>query len=159
VGWIGALFARLSGEEPPVAPVDHPVFGRIQPSHRPRNGAWLWETLTPLDHPRGPVTVTWLADRDGPSDAQVAFWTWLSAHIDDVLAQAWPLLSVDVAEWTERPPPDDPWDELFWEGAGLPADGRRDSDWDVSFATRTCPDVMLTVYFEHGEPAVVVADD
>ena len=159
MGWLGTLFARLSGEAPPVPPRDHPVLGRIQPSHRPREGAWLWETLTPLEHARGRVSVTWLADSSGPSEPQVAFWGWLAAHIDEVVEQAWPLLSIDVRDWTEQPAPGEPWQELIWEGAGLPADGDRLSEWDVSFATRTCPDVMLTVSFIEGKPVFVTADD
>jgi hypothetical protein len=159
MGWLGALFAKLSSEAPPVAAVDHPVLGPIRPSHRPKNGAWLWETLEPLAHPRGPVSVTWLADPAGPSEAQVGFWHWLAGHIDAVVERSWALLAIDVQDWTEQPPPADPWQELIWEGAGLPADGERLSEWDVSFATRTCPDVMLTVTFRDGEPAFVTADD
>jgi hypothetical protein len=159
MGWLGALFAKLSGEAPPLAPIDHAVLGRIAPSHRPKNGIWLWETLAPIAHPRGPVSVTWLADPSGPSEPQVAFWHWLREHIDTVVEQAWPLLAIDVQDWTEKPPPADPWRELIWEGAGLPADGSRTSEWDVSFATRTCPDVMLTVTFREGQPVFVTADD
>jgi len=159
VGWLGALFARLSGEMPPVPAVPHPELGLIQPSHRPRGRPWLWETIGPIDHPRGPVTVTWLADETGPSEAQLAFWRWLRDNIDAVVEEARPLLAQDVRDWTEKPLPDDPWREIIWEGAGLPLGGERSGEWDVSFATRTCPDVMLTVNFEGGRPAYVTADD
>lgn len=159
MGWLGALFARLSGEAPPVAAVPHAELGLIQPSHRPRNGLWLWETLRPIQHARGPVSVTWLADESGPTEAQVAFWRWLKDHIDAIVEEARPLLAIDVQDWTENPMPADPWQELFWEGAGLPLDGDRTNEWDVSFATRTCPDVMLTVNYEGGRPVYVTADD
>lgn len=157
--WIAALLDRLSGQLPAVPAIDHPQLGRIQPSHRPKAKPWLWETLDPIQHRRGPVSVGWLAGADGPSQGQVEFWQWLQDNIDDVVEQARPLLGIDVQDWTGKPMPADPWEELIWEGAGLPEGGRREADWDVSFATRTCPDVMLTVYFERGQPVVVVADD
>lgn len=117
------------------------------------------ETVDPIDHRRGPVTVTWLAGAGGPSEDQVAFWDWLREHIDDVVEQARPVLALDVQDWTEKPMPTEAWEELFWEGAQLPDDGRRESEWDVAFATRTCPDVMLTVTFRDGRPLFVTADD
>ena len=159
MGWFGNLIAMLSGQRPEVPPVEHPVLGRIQPSHRPKNRLWLWETVRPITHARGPVTVTWLADESGPSETQVEFWQWLQANIDEVVEAARPLLAQDVQDWTAKPMPQDPWDELFWEGAGLPADGNANGEWDVSFATRTCPDVMLTVTFRDGKPQFVTADD
>ena len=159
MGWISNLFDRLSGQLPQVPAVDHPELGRIRPSHRPRQSAWLWETLDPVAHRRGPVTVTWLAGEEGPSQAQVDFGRWLRDNIDDVVEQARPVLAIDVQDWTDKPMPAKAWDELFWEAAGLPDDGKRDSEWDVSFATRTCPDVMLTVTFRDGKPLFVTADD
>lgn len=157
MGWMWLLLANLSGQAPPVPAVDHLVFGPIRPIYRPKGRLWLWENLFPLRQARGTVCVTWLADGSGPSEAQIAFWAWLAASIDNLAEQAWPLLAANVDDWAERRRPADPWDELTWTGADLPADGGHASEWSLSFAASRRPGVMLTVTFREGLPAFVTA--
>lgn len=157
MGWVWMLLANLSGQALPVPAIDHRVFGPIRPIYRPKGRLWLWENLLPLRQARGAVSVTWLADGAGPSEAQIAFWTWLAASIDTLAEQAWPLLAADVDAWSNRPRHPDPWEELTWIGADLPADGGHASEWSLSFATSRRPAGMLTVTFREGLPAFVTA--
>ena len=157
MGWLWMLLANLSGQAPAVPAVEHGVFGPIRPVYRPKGRLWLWENLLPLRQARGAVSVTWLADGSGPTEAQVAFWTWLAESIDTLAEQAWPLLAPDLDEWSKRPRFADPWDELTWIGADLPADGGHASQWSLSFATGRRRDVMLTVTFREGLPAFVTS--
>ena len=155
MGWLWMLLANLSGQDPPVPAVHHCVFGAVRPTYRPKGRLWLWEGLVPIRQARGEISVTWLADASGPSEAQIAFWSWLAQSIDTLAEQAWPLLAAEVTERTGRPRSADPWDELSWTGADLPADGGHASEWSLSFAMRHRPDVTLCVTFREGLPAFV----
>jgi len=159
MSWMDDLLSKLSGQQPAPPPINHAVFGRIWAGQRPKTDAWHWQMLDPIHHPRGEVTATWRAGREGPSQAQIAFWQWLCSHIDEVVEQSRELLAIDVAEWTEKPVPADIWQELTWKSADLPIDGDRNSDWEVSFATPTCPDVLLAVVHEQGRPLYIRVDD
>jgi hypothetical protein len=159
MGWINDLLAKLSGLEPGPEPTLHPVLGRIWPSFRPKTDAWHWEILDPIRNRRGPVTATWRAGPNGPSEAQVAFWLWLCDNIDEVVFQARERIAEQLPAWTGKPVSADLWTELSWEGAALPIDGKQTSDWGVSFGTRSCPDVLLTVIYEKGRPVLVQTDD
>jgi len=157
MGWVWNLLANLSGQAPPVPAVDHPVLGPIRPSYRPKERLWLWNNLRPLRQARGAVSLSWLAGRAGPTEAQIAFWGWLVESIDDLAEQAWSLLADDIDEWAGRVSPAEPWDGLSWTGAHLPADGGHASEWSLSFTPRRRPDVALTVIFREGLPAFVTA--
>jgi hypothetical protein len=157
MGWFSILLANLQGQAPPVPAVDHQVFGPIRAIYRPKDRPWLWENLFPLRQARGGVRVSWLAGEDGPSEAQIAFWSWLAANIDNLAEQAWPLIAADLDDWSERRRPADPWDELTWTGADLPADGGHASEWSLSFVASRRPAMLLTVTFREGLPAFVTA--
>ncbi len=157
MGWLHSLLASLTGQAPPVPAIEHPVLGPIRPSYRPKARPWRWTSLQPLRHARGPVHVTWLGDALGPTEAQIAFWNWLKDSIDSLAEQAWPLLAEAVDDGRRLPWPGDPWDELAWTGASLPADGRHASEWSVSFAPRSRPHGTLTITFREGLPAFVTA--
>jgi hypothetical protein len=157
MGWLSSMLASLSGQAPPVPAVEHPVLGLIRASYRPKGGRWLWTSLRPIRQARGAVRVSWLAGPAGPSEAQVAFWSWLVESIEDLAEQAWSLLAEDVEDWAGRVSPAHSWDALTWTGAALPADGAHASEWSLSFEPRRRPDVALTVVFREGLPAFVTA--
>ena len=147
------LVARLRG-----APtVDHPVFGRIFPARRPKQGPWLWETLDEVEHVRGWVRIACEAGPRGPSPEQAEFWKWLQGHVGEVVADARPLLEAQVEGWTGRPMSANPWRDLVWVGTSLPLDGRRESAWALSFASPVDRQATFTVSFENGRPARVDA--
>ena len=159
MSWIGALFARLSGEGPPVAAVEHAELGRIRPSHRPKDGLWLWEMLDWVETPRGKISLTWDGGQSGITAEQVELFHWIRDHIDPLTMAAAPLIAPELEEGLEKPFPSDPWQELSWEGAHLPADGSIDGEWDLSYSVQQWPDALVTVYFKRREPTLVQIDD
>ena len=157
--WISNLFDRLSGQVPQVPPIEHPRFGKVQPSHRPKEGLWLWETRDFLDTSRGAADVTFEADADGPTEAQEHTWDWILANLDALTTAAAPGVGSELSEWLERPFPSDPWDELEWEGAHLPGDAAPGGNFDLSYSSKSWPDAMITVHFEAGQPTIIQIDD
>jgi hypothetical protein len=155
LSWLETLIV----EAPQIPAFEHPVFGTIQPSYRPKGEPWLWETLHKIKTARGQVSVGCDAGPGGPSKGQVEFWMWLTHSIDEVVESARQLLSVEIQNWNRAPLSPDPWRQLTWVGAGLPVRGDRNAEWDVSFELKSMPGTMLTVNFEAGEPQFVTVDD
>lgn len=153
MGW----FDWLRSSRAPV--IVHPELGRLRVSHRPRQGLWLWEMLDWVDTPRGRVALTWDGGEHGISAAQLELFHWLRDHIDVLTAAAAPMIAPELSEWLERPFSEEPWQELSWEGAHLPADGSIDGEWDLSYSVEQWPDAMVTVYFKQQQPTLVQIDD
>jgi hypothetical protein len=140
----------------PAPVIDHPKFGRVRASYRPKSGLWLWEMLDWLDTPHGRVSATFDAGPTGPGPHHEQAWDEICANVDGLTRKAAPLVASALADWLEKPFPADPWAELGWEGAHLTESS---GEFELNYFCKSWPDAMIAVFFEQREPTLVQLDD
>ena len=154
MGW----FDWLRSTPAPV--IDHPLFGQVRASHRPRQGSWLWETLGLVATPRGDGGLTFDAGENGPNVSHERQWNTIIKQLDSLTEAAAPLIASDLSHWDEVPfDPASPWDELEWDGAHLGGDTSSQDEIALCYGCRHWPDALITVYFENGRPVLSQLDD
>jgi hypothetical protein len=153
MGWLDWL------RKIPAPVIDHPVFGRVRVAHRPASGLWLWETLDFVQTPRGPADVGFDAGEAGPTVEHQHQWQYILKHLDELTRAAAGMIGSELTDFLEKPFPANPWAELKWEGARLTGERVPDGKFEISYASSSWPDAMITVYFEGGNPTLVQIDD
>lgn len=151
MGW----FDWLNRAPAPV--IDHPRFGRVRASRRPRDSdLWLWEALAPVPTECGPLDMTFDADELGPSDAHERQLEEIVDDRDTLTRAAAPLIAADLSDFLSQPFPDNPWDELELEYVHL--SGRK-GEFEMAYSCKCWPDASVTAYFEDGVPTLIQIDD
>ena len=153
MGWFDWL------RKAPAPVVDHPVFGRLRAAHRPKDGAWSWETLDLIETPRGLVSVNFDAGESGPGIAHEVQWRGILERLDELTRAAAPLVAGELQHWPVRFDPAAPWDELTWEGADLSGDSMPGNSFALAYGCKSWPDAMITVFFDNDRPIESRLDD
>ena len=138
------LFKRLFKSKPSI---EHDVFGRLILEKGKKGPYWIHESYS-SDDPT--ITIDVLAD-EPPSEAQVDFYEEIVSNLD----QAFELVREKLVPEYERmlgakwP---DSWREIFvFAGIGIPVDGERSSDWDITFElVKDNYGYLFNCYFENG---------
>lgn len=150
-----AIFDFFKRARPSLPSIDHPVFGAISATMVNEDGSLFWESPDPFTTPKGLMQVFFDADSFGPSEAQVALWSWIYDNVEQFTQAVKPMLLDRLKDFAIE----DHIDDLVWTGAGLSPDGRKDGRWDLSFELQKIHSPIFTVYFENGIPTAVSADD
>ena len=143
----------------PAPVLDHPIFGKVRAAHRPASGPWLWETLDFVQTPRGRADVGFDAGEGGPGPEHERQWQHIVDQLDQFTRQAAPMIGPELTAFLEKPFPDDPWEELEWEGVHLAGEQGPGARFEISYASKSWPDAMITVCFEDEQPTLVRIDD
>lgn len=136
--------------------MQHPVFGtmRFIPVG---DDEGYWEAEGRVEG--AVIDVLIEAGKEGPTEAHVEFFLSQTASLDELFAQAAPVLVPDFEMWMNGPFPEN-WREAFrFIGLTVPKNGDPANPWDISYDC--IPDKsghIFTAYHKDGKWAFVTID-
>ncbi|WP_196161324.1 hypothetical protein [Reinekea sp. G2M2-21] len=127
--------------------IEHNVFGRLILENGKKGPYWIHESYS-CDDPT--ITIDVLSS-EPPSEAQVDFYKEIVSDLDQAFDLVRGKLVPEYESVLNAKFPDSWREVLVFAGIGIPCDGKRSSDWDITFElVKDNYGYLFNCYFESG---------